>query len=119
MALGEVQLGVVPDPFGSVADHDLLFRTAPAALPRFQIDPFGKLFRGFNRADAGGRIGVADSVASVDTTVPGECSEGVFCAVKPKAGKHFTPATPNRSAPQLALALETIITSYPAADTIH
>jgi hypothetical protein len=43
----------------------------------------------------------------------------VFCAVEPKAGKHFTLATPNRSAPQLAQALETIIASYPAADTIH
>jgi hypothetical protein len=43
----------------------------------------------------------------------------VFCAVEPKAGKHFTLVTPNRSAPQLAQALETIIASYPAADTIH
>ncbi len=43
----------------------------------------------------------------------------VFCAVEPKAGKHFTLATPNRSAPQLAQALETIIDSYPAAATIH
>jgi hypothetical protein len=43
----------------------------------------------------------------------------VFCAVEPKAGKHFTLATPNRSAPQLAQALETIIGSYPSADTIH
>src|ERR1019366_2673777 len=33
----------------------------------------------------------------------------VFCAVEPKAGKHFTLATPNRSAPQLAQALEAII----------
>jgi len=43
----------------------------------------------------------------------------VFCAVEPKAGKHFTLPTPDRSAPQLAQAMETIITSYPAADTIH
>jgi hypothetical protein len=43
----------------------------------------------------------------------------VFCAVEPKAGKHFTLPTPNRSAPQLAQALETIIASYPGADTIH
>jgi hypothetical protein len=43
----------------------------------------------------------------------------VFCAVEPKAGKHFTLATPNRSAPQLAQAFKTIIASYPAADTIH
>jgi transposase len=43
----------------------------------------------------------------------------VFCAVEPKAGKHFTLATPNRKAPQLAQALETIVASYPAARTIH
>jgi hypothetical protein len=39
--------------------------------------------------------------------------------VEPKAGKHFTLATPNRSAPQFAQALETIITSYPGARTVH
>jgi hypothetical protein len=43
----------------------------------------------------------------------------VFCAVEPKAGQHFTLPTPDRSAPQLAQAMETIITSYPAANTIH
>ena len=43
----------------------------------------------------------------------------VFCAVEPKAGKHFTLATPNRSAPQLAQALAAIIASYPTAQTIH
>jgi transposase len=42
-----------------------------------------------------------------------------FCAVEPQAGKHFTLVTPNRSAPQFAQALETIIASYPHADTIH
>jgi hypothetical protein len=42
-----------------------------------------------------------------------------FCAVEPKAGKHFTLITPNRSAPEFAKALETIIDSYPEADTIH
>ena len=43
----------------------------------------------------------------------------VFCAVESKAGKHFTLTTPNRSAPQLARALETIIAGYSGADTIH
>jgi DDE superfamily endonuclease len=43
----------------------------------------------------------------------------VYCAVEPKAGVHFTLATPNRSAPQFAQAMETIIASYPNADTIH
>lgn len=43
----------------------------------------------------------------------------VFCAVEPKAGKHFTFPTPNRSAPQLARVLSQIIASYPFARTIH
>jgi len=43
----------------------------------------------------------------------------VFCAVEPKAGKHFTLATPNRSAAQLAPALEAIIANYSGVDTIH
>ena len=48
------------------------------------------------------------------------CGTGnVFCAIEPKAGKHFTLVTPNRTAPQFAQAMKTIIDSYPAADTIH
>jgi DDE superfamily endonuclease len=43
----------------------------------------------------------------------------VFCAVEPKAGKHFTIPTPNRSAPELARALNHIIGSYRFARTIH
>ena len=42
-----------------------------------------------------------------------------FCAVEPRAGRHFTLVTPNRSAPEFAKALETIIESYPEAATIH
>ena len=43
----------------------------------------------------------------------------VFCAVEPKAGTHFTLPTPNRSAPEFAKALGTIVDSYPFAGTIH
>ena len=43
----------------------------------------------------------------------------VFCAVEPKAGKHFTIATSNRSAPEFAKAMEAIVSSYPTASTIH
>lgn len=43
----------------------------------------------------------------------------VFCAVEPKAGRHFTFPTPNRSAAQLAPVLGQIISSYPCANTIH
>ena len=43
----------------------------------------------------------------------------VFCAVEPKAGRHFTLPTPDRSAAQFAQAVETIVRSYPKAQTIH
>jgi transposase len=43
----------------------------------------------------------------------------VFCIVEPKAGRHQTHATPNRTAPQFAGALKRIATTYPAAATIH
>jgi DDE superfamily endonuclease len=43
----------------------------------------------------------------------------VFCAVEPKAGKHFTFPTPDRSASELARVLNRIIGSYPLARTIH
>jgi hypothetical protein len=43
----------------------------------------------------------------------------VFCAVEPKAGRHFTFPTPNRSAPEFAQALGKIVDSYPFARTIH
>lgn len=42
-----------------------------------------------------------------------------FCGVEPKAGRHFTKATPNRSSPQFADYLVEIVASYPEADTIH
>jgi transposase len=43
----------------------------------------------------------------------------VFCGVQPKAGRHFTKATPNRSSQQFADYLAEIVASYPEADTIH
>ena len=43
----------------------------------------------------------------------------VFCAVEPKAGRHFTKVTPTRSSPEFADFLLEIAAAYPAADTIH
>lgn len=42
-----------------------------------------------------------------------------FCGVEPKAGRHFTKVTPNRSSPEFADYLVEIVASYPEADTIH
>src|ERR1039458_5072555 len=43
----------------------------------------------------------------------------VFCGVEPKAGRHFTKVTPNRSSPEFADYLLEIAARYPEADTIH
>ena len=43
----------------------------------------------------------------------------VFGVVEPKAGRHFTSATPNRSAAQFAQVVSHIVEQYPAARTIH
>jgi len=34
---GKVLIGIVPDPFGSISDHDLLLCAIPSAVPGFQI----------------------------------------------------------------------------------
>ncbi len=43
----------------------------------------------------------------------------VFCAVEPKAGRHFTFPTPDRSAFQFAQVLFRLALEYPEAETIH
>jgi DDE superfamily endonuclease len=43
----------------------------------------------------------------------------VFCALEPKAGRHFTFATPDRSGFEFAQAAVTLAMQYPEAKTIH
>ncbi|MGH9763455.1 MAG: IS630 family transposase [Blastocatellia bacterium] len=43
----------------------------------------------------------------------------VFGVVEPKAGRHLTTATPNRSGAEFARRVESVVKQYPAADTIH
>jgi hypothetical protein len=43
----------------------------------------------------------------------------IFCAVEPKAGRHFTWATPDRSAVEFARVVFDLATRYPKARTIH
>ena len=43
----------------------------------------------------------------------------VFCAVEPKAGRHFTKPTATRKSPEFAAFLLEIAAGYPKADTIH
>jgi hypothetical protein len=46
-------------------------------------------------------------------------SANIFCAVEPKAGRHFTWATPDRSAVEFAKVVIDLATRYPKARTIH
>lgn len=43
----------------------------------------------------------------------------IFAVVEPKAGRHFTCATPNRSAAQFARVVHRVVAAYPRARTIH
>jgi hypothetical protein len=43
----------------------------------------------------------------------------VFCAVEPKAGRHFTFPTPDRSAFEFAKVIFQLALQYPRAETIH
>jgi|SRR6476619_437948 len=43
----------------------------------------------------------------------------IFCAVEPKAGRHFTFATPDRSGFEFARVVCDLAMKYPNADTIH
>ena len=43
----------------------------------------------------------------------------IFAVVEPKAGRHFTRATPDRSAGQFARVIRDLVAAYPAARTIH
>jgi hypothetical protein len=43
----------------------------------------------------------------------------LFGIVEPKAGRHFTTATPDRSAQQFAVMVRRIVTAYPRARRLH
>src|SRR5262245_7566833 len=62
----------VPDPLRTIADHHLLFCTAPTALRSFAIDPFAELHCVFDGPGVGGGIRVADGVALL---IPGGLCE--------------------------------------------
>lgn len=43
----------------------------------------------------------------------------IFAVVEPKAGRHFTCATPDRSAARFARVVQRLVAAYPRARTIH
>jgi len=57
---GEVDIGQIPNPFGSVADDNLLLRAAPSAVPGFPTEASAELFGDLDGSGIGGRIGIAN-----------------------------------------------------------
>ena len=58
-------------------------------------------------------------IAKRDNEYERRGTANVFCAVEPKAGRHFTLPTPNRSALEFAQALRRIVDHHPFARTTH
>src|SRR5438093_4728403 len=59
----KVQADKIPNPFGAVANHDLLECTTPATSPSFGIDSPAKLFRTLDGSCILGGIVIADWIA--------------------------------------------------------
>ena len=62
---GEVLVGQVPDPEGTIAKDDLLLRSAPAAAPGLGVEAQTKLLGPFDGGGVGGGILVAERPALV------------------------------------------------------
>jgi hypothetical protein len=58
-------------------------------------------------------------VARRDAAYRGCGTANVFCGVQPKAGRHFTKVTRNRSSPEFSDYRFDIAVDYPEADSIH
>lgn len=58
-------------------------------------------------------------IARRDSEYKRQGTANVLCREQPKAGKHFTKATPNRSSPEFADYLVEVAASYPQVDPIH
>lgn len=59
------------------------------------------------------------SVAKRDNEYERCGTANAFCGVEPKAGRHFTKITPNRSSPEFADFLRGVAANYAEAATIH
>src|SRR5258708_23768704 len=70
----KVQGDKIPNPFGAVANHDLLECAAPATSPSFRIDSSAKLFRTLDGSGIRGGIGIADWIALLIHLRLGECA---------------------------------------------
>jgi hypothetical protein len=58
-------------------------------------------------------------IAKRDNEYGREGTANIFAVVEPGRGRHFTPATPDRSAFQFACTVRDIVLAYPFSRTIH
>jgi len=60
-----------------------------------------------------------DGVRRIDYEYRRQGTANVFCAVEPRAGRHFVEATPRRTKRHFARMLKRLARAYPVADAIH
>jgi len=58
-------------------------------------------------------------IAKYDNEYERRGMANIFCAIEPKAGRHFTEVTPNRSGAEFAKMIKNVADAYPEAETIH
>ena len=95
---------------------NVLARPHDSRAPVVALDERPVLLRGAARP---GRPMAPGHLGRVDSEYVRHGTANVYCIVEPKAGRHLTHATPNRTAPRFAAALQWIGRRYPHAKTIH
>src|SRR5438128_10090111 len=107
----KVQADKIPNPFGAVANHDLLECTTPATSPSFGIDSPAKLFRTLDGSGIRGGIGIADGIAFLIPLRLGEDASQFLLPEYGPVGPRSCPA----DRPSLSSPPE--LPSHPAART--
>lgn len=95
---------------------DTLAQPADASEPVVALDERPVVLRDPARP---GRTASPGRMARQDYEYVRRGTANIFCIVEPKAGRHLTYATPNRTARQFARALRKIAQRYRSARTIH
>ncbi len=96
--------------------ENVLARPYDPDAPVVALDERPVVLRGAARP---GRPMTSGHVARVDYASVRHGTANVYCIVEPKAGRHLTHATPNRTGRRFVAALQRIVRRYGAARTIH
>lgn len=95
---------------------NVLARPYDRRAPVVTFDERPVALRGASRP---GRSLAPGQIAREDYEYVRRGTANVYCIVEPKAGRHLTHATPNRTAPRFVAALQRIARRYRDARTIH